>query len=81
MPEGFDSLLHKGLNQSNCVLSSILHDHVSFKFVSLGVSYLSLKGLGIKFSARDPLSFQMCDLCLANASSCVQPYMLAVHVL
>ena len=28
MPHGFGSLLHKGLNQSSCFLSSILHDHV-----------------------------------------------------
>jgi len=81
MPLGFGSLLHKGSNQNSCVLSSILHDHISFKFVSLGISCLSLKRLDFKSLARDPLSFQICDLCLTNASSCVKPYMLAVHVL
>jgi len=81
MPHGFGSLLHKVLNKSLSFLSSILHDHVYFKFVSVGISCLSFKGLDFKFLARDPLSFQMCDLCLANANSCLKPYMLAVHVL
>jgi len=81
MPHGFGLLLHKELNQSICFLSSILHDRVYFSFLSVGISCLSHKGLDFKSLAKDPLSFQMCDLCLANASSCLKPYMLAVPVL
>lgn len=81
MPHGFSSLLRKGLNKSICFLSSILHDHVYFKYVIVGISCLSLKGLDVKSLARYPLSFQMCDLCLANAGSCLKLYMLAVHIL